>query len=202
MRRLILVAGLAVLSLTAGCEGGLQDGAAAQAPAPQEGIVVDSIFPMPEMMSRFQAAVPRRPADLGDDAPRSRSELVDRFVEAVQDSSAEALAALRLDVSEFAFLYFPSSRFARPPLAQPPQTSWLLVEQNGMKGEARLLRRFGGRPLAVRETVCEYEPAIEGENRLWERCSLVLGDGSSMRLFGSIIERDGRYRFVSIANQL
>jgi hypothetical protein len=201
MNRQLLVAAFALASLTA-CERGLPEGKAAHAAVPAEGLVVDSIFPMSEMIRRLQAAVPRQPASLGEDAPRSRDELVDRFARAVRDSSAADIAALRLDVSEFAFLYFPESRFAQPPLAQPPQTSWLLIEQNGLKGETRLLRRYGGRTLDIRSTECEEEPVVEGSNRLWELCRLVLASGASVRLFGSIIERDGRYRFVSMANEL
>jgi hypothetical protein len=202
MRRLLpLVTALAGLAC-AGCDGALEKGAAASAAVPPHGLAVDSIFPMPEMIARFQASVPRRTSAFDESAARSRDELVERFAAAVADNDAEALAALRLDVSEFAFLYFPSSRFAQPPLAQPPHTAWLMVEQNGLKGETRLLRSFGGRRLEIESTTCEEDPVVEGENRLFEHCRVHLRDGSSLRLFGSVMQRDGRYRFVSMANEL
>ena len=40
--------------------------------------------------------------------------------------------------------------FAAPPYAQPPEVNWLLMEQNGLKGEARLLRQYGGRALDLK----------------------------------------------------
>ena len=167
------------------------------------GSVVDSIFPMPVMIERFQARMPRRPAALGGGSTSSRDSLVSHFVRAVEEGDAAALRALRLDVAEFAFLYFPDSRLSRPPLQQPPEISWLFVEQNGLKGETRVLDVYGGRPLHYHDYTCEAEPTIEGSLRLWDECRLLLGAGRTpVRLFGSIVERDGRFKFVSYANDL
>ena len=49
---------------------------------------------------------------------------------------------------------------------------------------------------------CEAEPRVEGGNRIWEQCVVTLGDGGDVRLFGSIIERQGRFRLMSLANRL
>jgi hypothetical protein len=176
-----------------------QAGSEPQRPA----TVVDSIFPMPVMIERFQAGMPRRPAELGVGSTSSRDSLISQFVRAVEQGNATALRALRLDAAEFAFLYFPESRLSRPPLQQPPEISWMLVEQNGVKGETRVLQVHGGRPLHYRGYTCEAEPTIEGSLRLWDDCRLLLGEQRSpARLFGSIVERDGRFKFVSIANDL
>jgi len=49
-------------------------------------------------------------------------------------------------------------------------------------------------------------PQAEGANRLWHACRVrrtaEAGAALEQRLFGSIIERDGRYKFVSYANGL
>jgi hypothetical protein len=166
----------------------------------------DSILEMSVMIERFQAA--HAPVEsFGADAPRSRDELIERFRRAVKDSSAAQLRALTMTEAEFAYLYFPASLYARPPYAQPPGVSWLLTEQNGLKGETRLLRHLGGRPLDIAGHTCEDPPRTEGANTIWNDCRLTLRheDGSEeagVRLFGSVIERGGRFRFISLANRL
>ncbi|HEX6134377.1 MAG TPA: hypothetical protein VFZ24_10440 [Longimicrobiales bacterium] len=165
----------------------------------------DSILPMPEMIERFQAGLPPV-GSFGPGAAASREELIARFVAAVEDGSAAALRELVLNASEFAYLYFPTSPFAREPYAQPPAVNWLLLEQNGLKGERRLLREYGGKRLLVEGHRCAGDVRVEGANRLWPSCVLFIrrGDGrlEEMRLFGSIIERAGRYKLLSLANRL
>jgi hypothetical protein len=47
---------------------------------------------------------------------------------------------------------------------------------------------------------------VEEANTLWDECVLrfrgAVGDTVNRRLFGSIIERRGRYKLVSYANDL
>lgn len=171
-----------------------------QRPAPG-----DSILSMDILIERFQADLPRA-TSLGDDAPRSRDELIARFAAAVADSSTEGLQAITLNAAEFAYLYFPTSLYARPPYAQPPAVNWLLLEQNSLKGRARLLRHYGGKRLVVEGHECAVEPDIQGRNRIHEQCTLNIrqSDGGlhAVRLFGSIIERDDRFKLMSLANRL
>lgn len=178
-------------------------GAAAGA-VPQATVAGDVLLPMPEMIARFQEGLPVLDA-LGDGAASSRDELIAELVSAIEDSSAARLRSLRLDAAEFAWLYFPESRYTEKPYELPPETLWMLMDQNGLKGETRLLRRFGGRRLDVTGYTCEDEPRREGPNTFWEQCLVtrVGADGTrAMRLFGSIMERDGRYKFVSMSNDL
>ncbi len=177
---------------------------AAAGALPQDTLSGDVLLPMPEMIARFQEGVPV-PDTLGDGVASSRDELVTAFVTAIKDSSAAALRSLRLDVAEFAWLYFPESRYTEKPYELPPETLWMLMDQNGLKGQTRLLRRFGGRQLDVTAYACEDEPRREGPNTFWEQCLITVNsaDGArSMRLFGSIMERGGRFKFVSMANDL
>jgi hypothetical protein len=191
---------LACVLLLSGCAAGeaAQDGAAPGVAA----VPVDSIFPMPEMVARFQASVGAPVAGLPASSATTRDELVARFVRAVEDSSVAALRALRLDARAYAYVYVPTSRMTFEPYRQPPELGWLLVEQNGLKGETRVLRRLGGRSLGYRGHACS-EPVQEGVNTLWEGCTLdvEVHDGP-VRLFGSILERDGRFAFVSLTNDL
>jgi hypothetical protein len=166
-------------------------------PAP----VVDSILPMETMIARFQAAMPEQPAQLAG-AATSRAELMDMLAVALRDSSAAAVHALRLSAQEFAYLYFPSSHLAREPYRHPPQLAWMMIEQNGVKGEARLLRRFGGGEIRFTGHSCLHPPVTEGANRLWQGCTVEVETHGTVRLFGTIIEREGRFKFVSFANDL
>lgn len=161
---------------------------------------VDSIFPMEAMIERFQEESGARPSALRG-AARSRDELVAAFASAVEDSSMGALRALRMDMAEYAHLYAPTSHLSRDPYRQPPVIGWMLTEQNGLKGEARLLRRFGGRPLGLRGYECPEAPVIEGDNTLWRNCLVdVAASEQPLRLFGTIVARAGAYKFISLAN--
>lgn len=168
-------------------------------------LAADSILPMDTMIARFQSSLPVT-SSLSPDAPRSIEELMTRFAKAVEASSAGALLALTVDQAEFAYLYFPTSIYARPPYAQPPAVNWLLLEQNSLKGMARLLRVYGGRSLRVEGHRCASDPLVEGRNRIHEQCVLRIrardGGREDVRLFGSILERDGRFRLMSLANRL
>jgi hypothetical protein len=83
--------------------------------------------------------------------------------------------------------------------------NWLLLEQNSLKGQTRLLRYYGGRPLPLVDHACLGEK-LEGENRTYEQCTLRMrradGEHEDVRLFGSILERDGRYKILSLSNRL
>ena len=197
MIRHILVAALTVTACTQ------QDSDAKLATA---NIARGDSLPIHADLTLFQSELPRQAHDLGTHAAASRDALFDQFVRAVEDSNAAVLRSLRLDVAEFAYLYYPPSRYTRAPYELPPATLWLLIEQNGLKGEARVLQHYGGRSLNVNGYRCEDEPRTEGPNRLWEHCLLERADDTGQRfqerLFGSILERDGKFKFVSIANRL
>jgi len=78
------------------------------------------------------------------------------------------------------------------------------MSEGSTRGLGRLLRRYEGRPLDVVSQACEATPKREGPNTLWERCRVrhvrAPGDTVTERLFGSILERDGRFKFVGYAN--
>lgn len=160
---------------------------------------VDSIFPPDEQLRRFRLGL--EPADTLRHAAADRADLVARFRHALEHHDTLALRRLVLDRAEYGYLYYPGSRYTRPPLQQDPGIAWLLLQANSEKGIARVLRRFGGTPLPFATHQCGSEPEREGRNSLWTGCVLGTGD-SATRLFGSIIERDGRFKFVSYANDL
>jgi hypothetical protein len=107
--------------------------------------------------------------------------------------------------AEFAYLYFPTSPHARPPAQQPPALAWFIHTQNSEKGVGRVLDRFGGRRVGLRGYTCASAPRVEAENRIWDDCQLHIGTGgdtATVRLFGGVIERDGRFKMLSYSNDL
>jgi hypothetical protein len=106
--------------------------------------------------------------------------------------------------AEYAWLYYPTTLISRPPYELPPALAWFQLQETNRKGALRLLRAFGGRRLELRDHSCAAAPAVEGENRIWTGCTITLaadgGEPTSQRLFAAILERDGRFIFLSFHN--
>ena len=165
--------------------------------------VVDSIFPPEEALRRFREGVPAVSAF--ENAAPSRDSLVRRFVNALERRDTTSLRTIVMTRAEFAHLYFPTSPHARPPAQQPPALVWFLHTQNSVKGVSRALDRFGGKALGFRGYTCASAPRVEGGNTIWDDCLLHIGAGrdtASIRLFGGVVERDGRFKLLSYANDL
>jgi hypothetical protein len=183
-------------ALMAGCGG-------AEAKPAGSG-VVDSIVPRDTAIARFQRTAPRVDSFAG--GAETRDALVRRFVTALERRDTLTLRSLLLTPSEFGWLYYPTNPEGLPPYSLTPQLMWFMLEGNGSRGFARLLLKRSGRPLRYTGYRCEGDPSRQGANVVWGPC-LVLrrlesGDTVAERLFGLIVERDGRHKFVSYANRL
>ncbi len=167
----------------------------------QPGYIVDSIFPAEEEIRRFTEGVPR-PAGLTGGA-KSREELVRQFAAALRTRDTAALRALHVTRSEFGYLVFPDSPHMRPPYKTKPLVIWMQLMSESERGLARLLERAAGRSARISQLRCPDEPRVEGTNRYWRNCSVMLSGASTearrMHLFGPILERDGRAKFLSYA---
>ncbi len=199
-----------VVVATAGCGESLPRTAAdSQAAHVQDvvaaGGVVDSILPIDEHVRRFRATVDVQPDTLRH-ASASREALVERWIRAVASSDTVALNAMLLDRAEFAWLYYPTSHMSQPPYEAPPELLWGQLLASSNKGATALLRLLGGQPLRMTGLRCDEPVQEEGANRLYDKCVVTLRSGSAPptqgRLFGTIIERDGRFKFIGYANTL
>ncbi|HET9984310.1 MAG TPA: hypothetical protein VFQ38_12010 [Longimicrobiales bacterium] len=174
--------------------------AAGAAPAPG---VIDSAVPIPELLRRFRRNTP--PVAALADAPTSREALVARFARALAAADSATLARLALSRAEFAWLYYPESPLARPPYELSPGMMWFQIVANDRKGLGRLLRAHRAKPFRIDGHRCE-PPLRQGPNVVYNRCVALVRDRGGQRaeaeLFGSILERDGRFKFVSYANGL
>ena len=164
---------------------------------------MDSAIPIEVALERFRGNL-ARPAGLTGGS-KSREELVRRFVTALEASDTAALRRMVMGKDEFAWFYYPSSRFSRPPYELPPDLLWFQMRGQTEKGASLLLSDRAGTSLGYLGHECASERR-EGENRLYGHCVIrrvtATGDTVGERLFGLVIERGGLYKFVSYANKL
>jgi len=165
-------------------------------------VTVDSVFPVDEEIRRFKVA-----RDLGitttlQDGARTRDDLVEAFMTALERADTAGLRKMALSPGEFIDLYYPASIFARSPYKQSPELRWFLLQQHSEKGVNRLLQRHRSHAAGFRSYQCAVSQT-EGSSIIWDRCTVNwAGHRGPVRLFSTIIERDGHFKFVSFANDL
>jgi hypothetical protein len=168
------------------------------------GYVIDSAHTPEEDVRRFRAAFP------GDSATRfiggssSRDALVRRFVRAIVESDTTDLRAMAVHAREFVDLYYPGSPYSHRPYYQPPVLAWALIQNPSTTGLTKLLRRLGGRPASYVGHMCDPRVEHDGATTRYAGCLVrtagTAGDTITRRLFGSIVERNGQYKFLSYTN--
>lgn len=168
------------------------------------GTTIDSVFPMKEMIRRFRDGLPDVTALHGGES--SRQALITAFTGALAARDTRTLGTLALSRAEFASLYFPNTLDATRDAGLPPQRKWDQIVLNSEKGIARALSRLGGGPLTLVSLDCPNPPITSGLMKLHEGCVVHLTRGSEAvfngRIFGSIIEFAGRFKFVGYSNDM
>lgn len=166
--------------------------------------VVDSVIPREEALRRFRAGLPEVES-LTNGRP-SRDQLVHDFVRALETRDTAALRAMELSKAEFAWLYYPTNPQGLPPYDLSPSLMWFMLQERSAQGMGHLLEERAGAPLHVAGYSCDSTASVEGANRVYGPCLLqrvqAPGDTSGERLFSLILERGGRFKFVSYANKL
>lgn len=168
------------------------------------GYVIDSVIPIDEALRRFRAGLPVA-TELDSTAARSRDALVHAFAAAIAARDTARLRALTLSRAEFAYLYYPFTPYVRRPYELAPETLWFLGQQASDKGLRRVVERLGGPAFRIAAYACDDTAAVQGRNRLWQHCAVAYTAGTDTgqtrrRLFGTIVERDGRFKFLSYVN--
>lgn len=185
----------ALLTAAAACGGAEATPRAAQ--------VIDSVVPRDTAIALFRRDLPQVDSLAG--GARSRDELVTAFVRALETRDTAALDTLRLTRAEFGWLYYPTSPQGLPPYDLTPQLMWFMLDSGSERGRSRLLRERFGSPLDYVGYRCDTS-GTHGGNTVWGPCTIlrrtVRGDTIAERLFGQIVGRSGRYKFVSYANGL
>lgn len=170
----------------------------------QPGYVVDSILPVEEELRRFRAVVGPVTSGLAN-ASASRDALVGRFATALERGDTADLQRMLVTSREFAWEVYPESPYTRAPYRQSPALLWSQIENASDKGMGRLVERAAGLSLHYVRSDCPHAVERQGRNRLWTGCTTqhrnAAGAIVPARLFGTIIERGGRFKFLSYANQ-
>lgn len=209
MKKLFPFVTLSLLVLgPVGCDalvgGEVRGGGRAEVPPDPQPVHIDSTFPIEEEVRRFRAGLD--PVETLEDGASSREALVERFLAALEAEDVDALRALAINPAEFAYLYYPHTHYTRRPYEMGPALVWFQLENYGGRGLSRALSRYGGRELGAVAHECAGEAAEEGPNLVWSECVVQLAEGdgniAEVSLFGAILERDGRFKFVSYGNRL
>lgn len=164
---------------------------------------IDSVVPREVALERFRDGLPEVTA-LAGGAP-SREALVRGFASALAAGDAATLRGLALDRAEFAWLYYPTTPQGLPPYDLSPGLLWSLLDLHGERGLRRALEEHGGKPARYLGHSCDPRAGHEGVNTVYGPCVVrltVAGERIEQRLFGLILERGGRFKFVSLANTL
>ena len=210
LRRTAGVLALAASTLAAACAADVAAGDArvsspaegAPSAAPAAATVGGGYASLDAALAEFRADLP--PVATLASASDGREALVERFVAAVAAADTADIRAMTMSAAEFGWLYYPTSPYTRPPTRQGAPLVWFLHMEGSRKGITRVLRRFGDQPLRLVDHACDAEPVVEGDNRLWTGCrlrvALPTGETVEHRFFGSILERGGRFKIFSYAN--
>lgn len=161
---------------------------------------VDSLLSMTEYLARFRDGLAEPAALSGGET--SRDGLARHYLDAVSRRDTVALFGMLLTRAEYAWLVYPDHVYSRPPYDLDPAVAWLQLGDENGKGLSRVLQRYGGRPLEFRQLACARDTLqiVTGPDTLWGGCRLTYRSGDSTltrTLFGSIVQRGGRVKFLS-----
>ena len=169
------------------------------------GGVVDSILPIEEQLRRFRADLPEQPDTLRN-ASASIDAWMKRWGKAVAARDTSELNAMTLDRAEFAWLYYPGSKLSKPPYEAPPQLLWGQIMASSNDGAQLLLARFGGKRFVVEKVLCPVPSDTTSASMVYSECRVRARADSepafTEQLFGSIVEHQGRFKFLGYANSL
>jgi hypothetical protein len=168
------------------------------------GRVVDSLVPREVALDRFRASLAVTDSLTG--GAHSRDDLVRAYLTAIEKSDTAAFDRLVLTKAEFAYLYYPTAPQALPPYNLSPDLMWFMLFERSNQGVLRALRHYGGQRMELVDAECGTAGSREGENTVFGPCTVrwhdAKGQVSGARLFSQIVERRGRYKFLSYANKL
>jgi hypothetical protein len=167
-------------------------------------LVVDSMLTREEALRRFRVDLP--PVEVLEGGQESRDQLVAAFFGALERRDTLALTSMAITRPEFAYVYYPTTPQSLPPYQLEPGLMWHLLVQRSDRGLRRSLAAYGGRGLQLLSYDCGKEGSREGDNTITGPCTMRVRDERgrtiSLRLISQIIERGGRYKFLSYANKL
>lgn len=169
------------------------------------GGVVDSILPIAVHLERFRKELGVNPDTLVN-ASASVRDLADRWAKAIATADSGALNLMVMNRAEFAWFYYPDSKMSKPPYEAPPELLWGQLLASSDEGARAALKALGTQKISLKDVRCPAPPVAEGANLLHEACVVtLLVNGKAQPeavYFGTILERDKRFKFVGLSNKL
>ena len=134
------------------------------------------------------------------DGARSLDALTDAFAAAVMAQDTAAMHTLRVTEREHTELLWPEFPASRNNYSA--EFAWENLDRSSVKDAARIADDHGGAPRRVVATECRRGVTEYDTFRIHGDCWVVWAapdDGrDTVKLFGSIVEMDGRYKVVGI----
>jgi hypothetical protein len=172
----------------------------------QPGYIIDSIFPPEEELRRFRKAIGGDSAKRFTGGSTSKDALVRRFIEALVKRDTNDLRAMAVHAREYADLIYLGSPNSHPPYHQPPDFAWRQMQDPSTAGLTKLMHVVAGKPMQFIAAPCEPKVLHEGKVTRYTGCLVrfvnAAGDTVTKRYFGSIVERDGQFKFLSYTNDI
>lgn len=166
--------------------------------------ISDSLVPRDAAIAQFRSGSDS--LDTLTAGAGSRDELMRRFGLALAARDTATIRHLLLSRREFGWLFYPYSAQSRPPYELPPELLWDQLSRQSSAGMTYLFRHIGGPGFQYYGYECAPTPAVEAQNQIWGPCTITFrtpaGDSGSARLTGPVLERGGRFAFISFTNDL
>jgi hypothetical protein len=131
----------------------------------------------------------------------SEHALADRVLGALAARDIAALQALSLSEREFREAVWPELPSSRPEMNVPVEYAWRTLAQNSAGHLYETIRAHGGRRYDLVRVQFDRETSRYGSFTVLRGSRLIVRDERGtqlhLRLFGSILERDGRFKLFS-----
>ena len=154
------------------------------------------------LLAAVLAAGACRPAEASRLAGGAGSirELGARYLEALARRDTAGMHALRVTEAEHNEVLWPE--FPASGLNMPVEVAWQNVERASWRKGARIAARFGGVSHKLRGVHCRKGVTQYASFRVHGDCWVTMrppdGPPFEAKLFGSIVEMDGRYKIIGI----
>ena len=113
---------------------------------------------------------------------------------------AERTTSLRVSEQLYKEELCPAFLASKPSHTLSVDFHWQLLTVNSLRGLNEILGEYGGHPLELIELEDPEKIEDYGTFRLWRRVRLKVrhnGEARSVRVFGAIVERNGRFKLLA-----
>ena len=159
--------------------------------------VSDSQYTAAYMIAAFRKSVPQHPDKFGAGATTNRDSLLIKYAQALDTKDTAAFTAMRISVSEYAWLYYLEMPQSKPPYELDPDVLWMQLNSQSNKGLGRLTDRVSKSGFGLKSYDCDSVQQLGAV--ILHHCHMT---GSDVTVPVTVIERDGLFKFTSYANQL